>query len=71
MILEKLLDTILSSFGLASFTIPQLYVDSLSQLLDFLGSLEFFLPINETFSCVSFVITFAIVCGFIKIVIHK
>lgn len=71
MILEDILQTILESFNMQSLTIPQNYLDSLSQLLDIFGSLNYLIPVNTVLSCIGFSLTFAIVCGIIKVVIHK
>ena len=71
MILEDILQTILSAFDMASLTISQQYIDALSQLLDIFGSLSFILPVNTALACIAFIFTFSIVCGLIKVVIHK
>lgn len=71
MILEDILQTILSAFDMASLTIPQQYMNALSQLLDIFGSLNFIIPVNIALSCIAFILTFSIVCGLIKVVIHK
>lgn len=71
MILEDILQTILTAFDLSSLTIPQQYMNALSQLLDIFGSLSFILPVNTALACIAFIFTFSIVCGLIKVVIHK
>ena len=71
MILEDILQTILEAFNMQSLTIPQNYLDSLSQLLDIFGSLNYLIPVNTVFSCIAFSLTFAVVCGIIKVVINK
>ena len=71
MILEDILQIILESFNMQSLTIPQNYLDSLSQLLDIFGSLNYFIPVNTVLSCIAFSLTFGIVCGIIKVVINK
>ena len=69
MILEDILEFILSSLNLSSVTIPDEYMNSLSRLLDILGSLESIIPVNTTLSCLAFIFTFSLVCGLIKVVI--
>ena len=71
MILEDILQSILSAFDMSSLTIPQQYMNALSDLLDLFGSLEFIIPVNTTLACIAFIFTFSIVCGLFKVVIHK
>ena len=69
MILEDILEFILTSLNLDSVTIPDQYMNALSQLLDILGSLECIIPVTTTLSCIAFIFTFSLVCGLIKVVI--
>lgn len=71
MILEDLLQTILEAFNMSSLTIPEQYINALSQLLDIFGSLSFIIPVNTALSCIAFILTFSIVCGLLKVVIHR
>ena len=71
MILEDILEDILTFFNFADVTIPDQYIDALSDMLDMFGSLEFILPVNTALSCIAFIFSFSIVCGFIKVVINK
>ena len=70
-ILEDILETVLTALDLSSLTIPQSYMDALSQLLDIFGSLEFILPVNTALSCIAFIFTFSLACGILKVVINK
>ena len=71
MILEDILETVLTAFNFSSLTIPEQYMSGLSQLLDIFGSLDAIIPVGTTLSCISFILTFSIVCGILKVVINK
>ena len=71
MILEDVLEQILTALDLSSLTIPEQYMSALSQVLDILGSLEFILPVNTALSCIAFILTFSLACGLIKVVVNK
>ena len=71
MILEDVLEQILTALDLSSLTIPEQYMSALSQVLDILGSLEFILPVNTALSCIAFIFTFSLACGLIKVVVYK
>lgn len=71
MILEDVLEQILTALDLSSLTIPEQYMSALSQVLDILGSLEFILPVNTALSCIAFIFTFSLACGLIKVVVNK
>ena len=71
MILEDILEQILTALDLTSLTIPEQYMSALSQVLDILGSLEFIIPVNTALSCIAFIFTFSLACGLIKVVVNK
>lgn len=71
MILEDILEQILTALHLTSLTIPEQYMSALSQVLDILGSLEFIIPVNTALSCIAFIFTFSLACGLIKVVVNK
>jgi hypothetical protein len=71
MILEDILQTVLSSLHLSSLTIPEQYMNALSQVIDIFGSLEYILPVNTALSCIAFIFTFSLVCGIIKVVLFR
>ena len=71
MILEDILDSVLTALHLDSLRIPDLYINALGQLLDIFGSLEYILPVNTALSCIAFIFTFSLACGILKVVIHR
>ena len=71
MILEDILEQILTALDLTSLTIPEQYMSALSQVLDILGSLEFIIPVNTALSCIAFIFAFSLACGLIKVVVNK
>lgn len=71
MILEDILQTVLSSLHLSSLTIPEQYMNALSQVIDIFGSLEYILPVNTALSCIAFIFTFSLACGIIKVVLFR
>ena len=71
MILEDLLEFILDSTSLDDMCIPYQYISGFDHFLDQFCSLNFIIPVDTTFSCILFILSFALACGLIKVVIHK
>lgn len=71
MIIEDLFEYILDLTALDDMRIPDQYISGFAHLIEQFNSLNFIIPVDTAFSCILFILSFALACGLIKVVIHK
>ena len=71
MLIEEALEWLVDNGFIANLTIPSDYMNTFKDFLNTLGSLNFILPVDTLFECVLFTMSFALVCGLIKITIMR
>ena len=69
MIIEEALEYLLDY--IPTLTIPQSFMNLFSAFLDFLGNLNFILPVSTLIECILFTMSFALACGLVRTIIVR